>query len=125
MLIDTDKTDHDEALSAVITLLPQLGRNALHVLLKRTIPAVIRRKAIDRVSKAGFDVQAGLLAAADVKATREAAQVGIAEIDDTPGAIVPDLVAYDDERDEDGDEVLEPTPLVEVQPIRVNEIDAE
>lgn len=125
MLIDTDKTDRDEALSAVVLLLPQLGIKSLRVLMERTIPAVIRRKPIDRASKIGLDIPAGLLAAADVRATREAAQIGIAEIDDTPGAIVPDLVAYDDERDEDGDEVLEPTPLVEVQPVLLNEIGAE
>lgn len=126
MQIDTKTTDPDEALSAVLELLPQLGTAALHTLRTRTIPAVIRRRTVELVQRAGLDVEAGLLTVADLAATASGgAQLGIAEIDDTPGAVVPDHVAYADERDEDGDEVQEPTPLMDVRPVLVNEIDAE
>lgn len=124
MQIDTKTTDPGEALSAVLELLPLLGPATLHTLRTRTIPAVIRRRTVELVQRAGLDAEAGLLTVADIAAT-VGSQLGIAEIDDTPGAIVPDLVAYDDERDEDGDEVFDPTPLVDVRPVLVNEIDAE
>lgn len=114
----------EDVLARVIALLPQLDSRRL-ARVRRHTAVLLRRRTIVTVSKAGFDVHAGLLAAADVKATREAAQLGIAEIDDTPGAIAPDHVAYDEDRDEDGDPIHEQTPLVDVRPVLVNEIDAE
>lgn len=121
MLIDTTKTDASEALEGVIALLPQLDTEALHMLRLRTIPAVIRRRTIETAQRAGCDVEAGLLAVADATATR-AAMIGLAEVDDTPGAIVVDETS---ERDEDGDPIDEPTPLVDVRPVLVSEIGAE
>ncbi len=112
MLIDTTKADASEALSGVIALLPRLDTAALHLLRLRTIPAVMRRKAIATAQRAGCDVEAGLLTVADAAASARA-MIGLAEVDDTPGAIVVEC-------DEDGDEVLEPTPLyTEVRPFEV------
>jgi hypothetical protein len=121
MLIDTTKADASEALAAVTALLPQLDTAAPHMLRHRTIPAVMRR-TIETVQRAGCDVEAGLLAVADVTAAR-AAMIGLAEVDDTPGAIVVEGAAT--ECDEDGDPIDEPTPLADVRPVLLSEIDAQ
>lgn len=116
MLIDTDKAEPSDALSGVIALLPRLDTAALHLLRLRTIPAVMRRKAIATAQRAGCDVEAGLLTVADVAANGRA-MIGLAEVDDTPGAIVVEGDAA--ERDEDGDPIDEATPLMDVRPYKI------
>lgn len=88
-------------------LLERLPLDELHLLRLYTIPGILRRRVAELARREGMDFESGLLEANPVREVNDLgrAMVGIADVD------------------EDGDEVLEATPLADVKPIILSDIE--
>lgn len=105
-------TDPTGVKAAVRTLLERLPLHELHLLRLYTIPALMRKKTAQLALAEGLSAESALIGArptdpADPVQAVNGVMRGLAEIDD------------------DDDEVLEPTAVVEVKPITVTLTPAE